>query len=362
MNIFRVPSHGSPILARQNKSFYLIVLFAAIVVGVFFLVRYFLHMLKQRKLSPEYIEAQKKRITNRNDIDKTAERLKLSKEETQLLWTICKNNKAPNIYYLVEDSDAVDELFKTEYIDMKEHGVAPEEITMLFKLRHKIDQEIVAGIPITSTTALAEDTKFICFMNSGQQVSCTLKRNTPDGLLLDIPQALYDSPERPAELSKTLFTFTYPSITRYEFTSRIVRFDMGISGRPGMFISHSNELKISAKRSSRRIDYMKKTSFYAVSISEDGDKKIFTRKEKAYPCITLNLSGGGCCIAAPLPIKENQFISIDMPLNGTTSPVTGRIVETRKLEQKQFALHIAFAEISPEFQNTIYAMTYGYSS
>lgn len=362
MNIFRVPSHGQPLMARQNKSVYLIVVVAAIIVAVFFIFRYIMWLIKDKKTTPEWIAAQKKRVTTKKDVDKLAEKIKLTKDEAQLLWSICKNTKAQNIFYLAEDNEAVDAIFKAEYLSMKERGEDPKVMLMLFRLRHKIDQEIAAGVPITSTNALSEDIRFNCCLNSGQQVSCTLKRKTQEGMLLEIPQQLYDSADRPPELSKAIFTFNYPSITRYEFTARIVRYEAGLSGKPGMFISHSNDLKISAKRGSRRIDYLKKAVFYAVAITEENSHKKYTKKEKAYDCALLNISGGGCCVASALPIKENQFIALDIPINGGTIPTVGRIVETRRLDQNKFALHIAFAQIAPKAQAEIYALTYGFTN
>lgn len=364
MKLFNIAASGSPIQARNSNMPVALwfVLIAAGVIGIFFVIRTILHQMKQRKLSPEWLAKEKKRITQKKDVDVLAEKLKLPHDEVALLWSICKNTKAPNITYLIDENGAeeLDRIFKSEYLAMKARNADNDQITLLFRIRHKLEEAAASTLTITSTNALSEGIKFICYLESGQQVPCTVVKITKDSIFLDIPQALYDSPDRPKELAKATFTFNFPSITRYEFSARIVRYNINTKGTPELIISHSNNLSIQAKRGSRRVDYIRHTFFYAVTQTEEGGKKKFVRKDKAYKCSLLNVSGDGCCISSDLPIKQNQYVCIDVPINDTTENVVGRIVDTRRLDQKLFALHIAFVQIDPSFKNEIFALAYNY--
>lgn len=362
MRIFMVDASGSPLQARASNSSNVIMfaLIGAIVVAIFFVIRFVLKTIKELHQTPEWIEKEKKRLTKKADVEKVADNFKMTKNETQILWNACKAQKAPNIFYLIQNAEAVDNLFKAEFFALKELNTNPNYITELFRLRHKIEQIVSSKTTINSTAALTVGTKLICSAPNGQQINCTLLRNTQDGMLLEIPQQFYDSPERPQELSKTLFSFNFPSITRYEFSTRIVRYEIGFNGTPGLFISHSGNLRIQAQRGARRLDWAKKTSFYAVNITETKGAKSFSRKETPYECSILNISGDGCAIGTPLPIKQGQYIDLEIPLETTTGSAIGRIVSTRKLEAKMYALHIAFEQIDSSFRNEIFALTYGY--
>lgn len=364
MKLSNISATGSPIQARNSNmpvAIWFIVI-AAVVIGVFFIIKTLLHQMKKRKQSPEWLAKEKKRVTQKKDVDILAEKIKLSSEEAALLWTVCKDTKVSNINYLIDEegADELDRIFKSEYLAMKAHNVNDEQITLLFRVRHKLEEAAATSITISSTNALSEGIKFTCYLENGQQFDCILSKNTKDSLFLDIPKQLYDSPDRPKELSKTVFTFNFPSITRYEFSARIVRYDINTKGTPELIISHSNKLSIQAKRGSRRVNYVSNTFFYAVTQTEEGGKKKFVRKEKAYKCSLLNISGDGCCLSSELPIKQHQYLSIDVPIDDLTENVVGRIVDVRRMDQKLFALHIAFVQIEPSFKNKIFAIAYNY--
>ncbi|MBQ9238975.1 MAG: PilZ domain-containing protein [Treponema sp.] len=362
MNIFNTNGNGLPLLARQNTSVYLILVFAAIIIALFFVIRFFINRMRQRRATPEWQAAQKNRPPLRADINRLATAISLSKEEAAVLWKICRDTKAPNVYYLVHEPKKLDAVFKAAYSTMSQRNEAPSIITALFKVRHHIERDIGSADTMTSTTPLREGMRLLCITPSGRQVGCLVHRNTAEGLLLAIPEQFLNSTDRPGELTKAVFLFTLPPLVRYAFSARIVRYEHGVNGTPGMFISHSTDVKVQAQRSSRRLDCSYETVFYAV-IPDRSSGTAFVRKEKAHHGTIVNISGGGCCISTALPIKENQLLDIEIPIRqALRGTAIGRIVETRNIDGNQFALHIAFIQIEPTFQNTLYALAYGYLS
>jgi hypothetical protein len=360
--IFNTPSHGSLVLARQNKSAYLIIVIGAIFVSIFLFVWLLMKTLKKKQHSPEWIESQKKRTTKYSDIKKVTDKFKLSKKESEFLWNICRKNKVPNIQYLIHDNDTIDELFKKEYLDMKVHKSPESLTTLLFRLRYHLEKASASNFIITSTTTLSEGTQLICVSSSGFQTSCILLNNSPDGMLLEIPRQLYDSPERPAELSKVLFTFIAKTGMHYAFVSRIIRYQIGFNNKSGILISHTNDLKTQTQRLSKRVLFDREGLFSAVNVIEGEKSEKFTLHEKKYKCTISNISGDGCCILTSLPIKENQFICIEIPLHDKENTAIGKIVATRKTTDGVFALHIKFIQINPAFQNDLFSFVYNYDT
>lgn len=359
---------ATPLDARQNAIVYVSLILGAVAIAVFFLVWFILKRLKDEKHTPEWIEAQKKRITRNSDIRELCGKYSVPKDEASLLKSICGRFKPLNILYLIRDTAAIDKLFKNAYEDMKKRNISEETITVLFRLRFRLERALASTSVISSTTALVENTQFNYISSTPEltrQISCTLLSNTAEGLMLLIPQTLYDSPDRPKELSKAAFTFSLKTGMHYVFFGRIIRYQISLdTNRPEMLVAHTNDLQPQTKRRSKREPFSVQSTMCAVkAVQEKNGAYSYTPQEHTYPCSFVNISADGCCITTNLPIKENQFLCVTLPFRdeGKKDPcVIGRIVATRKTDTSQFALHTQFVKIESGVRNRISAMIYDY--
>jgi hypothetical protein len=358
---FNTGTGTTPLLARQSKGIYNFLIIPLIFIIVFLAIWFLLKFIKKRHETREWIEAQKKRTTNKKDIKEVAQKYSLTHAESELLWEICKKGKTPNICYLIHDSDAIDDLFRSHYSRMKKEHEPEKKITDLFRLRYKMELEEASAAVITTTTTLAEGTRFTYMIPNGMQILCTLKKNSSDNMIVSIPQQLYDSDSKPPPLSKAVFSFTTHTGMYYIFSTRIIRYSTGLDNQPEMVLSQTNDLRPQTKRQSKRMAMDIPCLFSAVREDDTLKKNNFVPLEKQHECVLLNISADGCCITTPLPIKEHQYICVSIPLGDETHQIIGRIVSTRRnLVNNLFFLHINFLQIDAKTQNRIFASIYGY--
>jgi PilZ domain. len=359
---FNTGTQSTPLIARQTKGVYNFLVIPIVFISLALVVWLVLSRIKKYQQTPEWQEAQKKRITNRQDVVDLARRHSLTRSDISVLLEICKTYKTPNIMYLIHDGVAVDNLFRTAYSDFKRNRAPEEKITALFRLLYRLEFAEATTSVITSSTTIPEGTKIFFIAPNGMQIGCTLKKNTPDNLLLSIPPQLYDSKLKPAPLSKAVFTFNTYSGMHYVFTTRVIRYSTGLDNLNEMALSQTTDLRPQTKRQSKRMEMNIPCLFSAVRENDKADRISYVPLEKQYECVLSNISADGCCIITPLPIKERQNICVSIPLGGETHQTIGKIVATRKNPvNNTFFLHISFLQIEPATQNKIFALIYGYT-
>jgi c-di-GMP-binding flagellar brake protein YcgR len=358
---FNMGTESTPLIARQTKGIYNFLIIPIIFICFFLILWILLGWIRKQHETPEWIAAQKKRLTNKKDIVDFAQKHSLTRTDSELLWEICRENKVPNICYLIHDQNAIETLFKSAFQEMKKEHTADEKITELFRLRYRLELAEASSSIITSTTTIPEGTKLTFIAQNSIQIICTLKKNTQENLILSIPPQLYESELKPAPLSKAVFTFNAYTGMHYVFSTRVIRYSAGLDNQNEMALSQTNDLRPQTKRQSKRIDMNIPCLFSAVKEDDMLKKNHFVPFKKQYESVLENISADGCCILTPLPIKEKQNICVSIPLGGETFQVIGKIVATRKnLTSNTFFLHISFIQIEPRYQNKIFAFVYGY--
>jgi c-di-GMP-binding flagellar brake protein YcgR len=359
---FNTGTGTTPLLARQTKGIYNFLIIPFIFICFFLIVWLLLRRLKKQHESPEWIEAQKKRLTTRKDVTDFSQKHSLTHTDSELLWEICRKNKAPNICYLIHDPDAIDTLFRTAFQEMQNNHEEEKKITELFRLRYRLELAEASTSVITSTTTIPEGTQLTYIAQNGTQILCTLKKNTQENMILSIPPQLYASESKPAPLAKAVFIFIAYTGMHYVFSTRVIRYSTGIDNQNEMVLAQTNDLHTQTKRQSKRIDMNTPCLFSAVKETDMLKKISFVPLEKQYECVLSNISADGCCIITPLPIKEKQNICVSIPLGGETFQTIGKIVATRRNPvNNTFFLHISFMQIEPRAQNKIFAFIYGYN-
>ncbi len=358
-----IEATGSPLSARQNPFAYKFILLAIAVCVLIFVIWIIINILKKRKLTPEYIEAQKHRTTKIEDVNALAKKLALTKEETVLLWQICRGTKAENIFYNYLDTNFMYDIFKAEYQRLLAKSNPEEDIFALFRLRYHIEKEIAQTKRIPSTQALPADTTLTMPAANGKQIKFSVAATEKDYLILTLPSELEGSENCPAVLSKIVLTFMHENSNQYVVSTRVVRFQTGKDGSRQMVITHSNTVSIQNRREYKRIDYRTDCTFSGIEESTGSkNEKIYTPKEKKYKGQICDISGGGIKMLTDLPIKIQQKINIEVPLSdGEIIKTMGLIVGMHKEPGTElFALHISFFKLPLAIRNKILADIYKY--
>lgn len=349
----------TPLMARANKGNFTWIIIPVIIIAVAVGVWLLWKKASDARNSPEWVKRNRERPTNKNDVAAAAKRIKLNAEQTRLLWKICHENAAPNIYYLSSDKRALRELFRKAYAAMKSGGSSVGELNKVFRLLYRIEFSETIMV-INSSASIPSGIEMTFVITRDMRYSCNLKDNTPDTMTLSIPRSLADKADKPSPLSKVLIDFSLGDGMSYSFETRIVRYGKGIDGKPEVVLQNTvhNIKAKEATREAKRMDMNVPCTFSAVK--EAGGK--FETQEKKYPSKLDNISADGCCIISNLPIKKGQYISVALPLDQRYN-VIGTIVQTRKNSSNgSFFLHIKFVQIDDSVRNKIFERIYNFGA
>jgi hypothetical protein len=356
---------GSPIFARQNANLFLIIGIVLSIFFVLFILYLIVRVLHERKRSPDYIEKQKSKPTTFSNVTVIARQANLLKEERDLLWKICKKSDIPNIIYLIRNQQEFEQLLKARYALLETEN-DEEEKACLFNLRSKIIATYNQPIIISQSKNIESSTIFIYTAAEGFHYKLPLIENNPDGLLLLIPDALTENNDKPAALSKIQLIFTAKCGVSYRMETRIVRYQLGKDNRNLMLVVHTDRLEQLQRRQTERVEIQKQCIFSSVNVhsgsSEKMTKVIYQPAEKKHEGVLEDISAGGCRIITSLPIRQDQYIYVEGPFNGSvTDSAIGIIVRTTKRRDEQYVLHIRFIKIEKAVINRIHAHVYKYA-
>lgn len=355
---------GSPLAARQNPLVYLVIVYLVIFIGIVFVLWLIHKFIEKKHQSPEYIEAQKERPTTIKDIKLLAKKIELTKEEALLLWRICKNHNAKNIFYSYTDEKFLDTLFKTEFRRSAQTKNNEKDLYDIFRLRFHIEKYVSFSRCITNSKNIPNGTILSYPAPSGFQYQFTLVKNDKNGLYLSVPEALQESSDdRPEHLNKLVLLFTLANKQQYAIIARVVQFLDMPNGEKQVLITHSNTLCPQSRRASKRFTINRDCSFSAVEAvaKPDGEFK-YVPKENRYEGTIVDLSEGGCKMYTTLPIKKKQYIYIRVKILGREENLVGQIMDTRTdVDTGLYSLHIAFKNVSLETKVKMLTELYDWS-
>ena len=341
---------------RSNLFQYLMPVFivAILIAAIFFVVRYF----TTYKKSAEYMEKQKNRPTRPSDIQEVARECKLVGEEKNLLWKICRENNTSNILYLVRDLEVLENLFRAEF-NVLDASSDEEAKSYLFSLRKKIKDTYTQGAIVKTSKSIGSNTVFTYTPAKGFHYKLVLFENSKDGLFVIVPDDLMNSQDKPAPLSKIDLVFEGSDGDFYRLETRVIRYEKGKAGNL-LIAVHSDKISPLQKRGSERIDVNLPCKFASVKTVAVGDGKketiSYEHSDKLHDGILEDVSVGGCRITADLPIRAEQYIYIEGPMNlKDTDTAIGSIVRTTKRSDGKFILHIRFLKVEIATVNRILA-------
>ena len=352
---------GSPLQARLEVNVFSVII---ILIAVFFVIAliYIVSKTITNYLnSSAYIEKKKNRPTSLKDINELSSQCSLIKEEKDIIALICKKHSTPNIKYIVRDYNAMFNLFKEQFkIFDREHDEGGK--THLFGLQKKVFKTYRQQGLIKNSKNIEQGTIFTLTLSKGFHHKLTLVENTSEYMILTIPPAL-KSDSCPRSLEKINFIFELGDGTPYNVETRVVRYQNGKDGSKEMVVVHSDKLFPLQKREQDRADLNLPCKFHSVKVATEGsgkkEKISYIPSEKAYDGILEDISAGGCRLIATLPIKAEQHIYIDGPLNAKENDqAVGTIVRTTKRSDGIYILHIRFLKIDVKVVNKIQAMVF----
>lgn len=354
---------GSPIEARLNSFVYVFILIFFIAAAVLGLVLFAIQKFKSLTKSKKWIEANKNRETRRSDVHLLALEAGLASEEKMMLYRICRHHHARNIQFLYRSETELNRLFKAEFQLMNSQSPRNEEKTAaFFSLRYKLEKLYDRKHAIISTRSLRNGQPVAVVDEKRTPWNAVVRKNTPDGFYIEIPQKLASSPSRPKPLSRFLVTLPSQTGILYQCIVRAVRYETEPSGKLYLLAAHALTLKIFQKRMAKRKDINNECFFSAVKAAGQDAGKNNAIQQKRHSGKLIDISATGCKISCALPIVKGQSIRVFFVVPGLEeNEAQGTIIRTKKnLDETEFMLYIQFTDIDIAVKNDIYAAIYGY--
>ena len=356
---------GSPIEARQTHApdvaiiIILLGILAAILGAVFIIYT----RIQAYYKSEAYLEKERNRKTKYKDIQKLVKENNLTPADAAILWEVCRITDCNNILFLFKSNAEVNELFRTAYDIMKEKNLfTDQKMNDFFVCLFKLEMIVAQTKRFISTQQIPVGTVIFYISPEGEQYPFSVTLNQKDFFTAEIPEFMYKSPHRPQLLTRSRFTFKTMDGLSYNLITRIIRYNEGNDGKFYMVLSHSEQLESQAQRNFKREFFEKECLFSSVKVNPDPKKgeSPYIVSDKEYEGKISNISAGGCCIQTMLPIKEKQYIGVNLPDTGIEETIIGIIKRTRRLPTGKLALHIQFVDISLAAKNRIYILVYKY--
>lgn len=354
---------GSPLQARLEVNVFSVLIILLIIIFLIATIYIISKAITSYLNSPAYIEKKKNRPTSIKDINEISSLCSLVKEEKEVLSVICRNHKTPNIQYIVRDYMSMTALLKEQFKIFDSEGDESGK-THLFALQKKIFKVFRQTGLIKNSKNIAINTTFTLTLDKGFHHKLTLIENNSEAMILTLPSTV-TSDVRPKPLEKVNFIFEIEDGTPYNIESRVVRYQTGKENEQEMVIVPSDKVSPLQKREQERAEMNVACNFHSVKIVVEGEGKKekihYIPSEKAHEGVLEDISTGGCRLIATLPIKADQHIYIDGPLNKKQNDhAVGTIVRTTKRSDGIYILHIKFIKIETKVINRIQAMVCNY--
>lgn len=355
---------GSPILARQNPAVYWFIVISLAVIAFIILISFVVKKIGDYLKSSEYLEAHKSSVTTKKDIKSLKKKADLNEKEASILWHACKITQAPNVTYLYKDEKAMDQIFKTQYKEMKDKSAGEEQIRTLFHLMHKIERHRNSQISISSSNSLKPGQELVYKDAQGFNWILTLDKQESYGIFLEIPKLLSNSDKKPEPLSKFILTVTAKGNLAYTMQTRAIRYDQSLDGKNLLLIKNQNSLEPMQRRKYRRSNMES-----PVRVTEVEQRASMTGTSKSYALLGQEMEGrfenisiAGCSIRMKNSISDGKYLQLKFNLNGQEHQVVGIIMNTSKnLEDNTTSCHIKFSDVQRFTKNEIGAYVYGFN-
>ena len=350
---------------RENNGYIYSVLLVVVcgIVGAV-LVGLVLAKIRAARKPANWLEVNKDKPTNKNNIANVAQQANLTAEEKKILEATCKSFNPRNLEYLVRDKAAILDLFKRQYGTLRSSHADDEKMQLFFEMVRKIDRLNDSLSMISNAKAIPEGQKLTYLDADRSQWTLTLDRIDNQGIVISIPQTLYASDKKPAPLAKFVVTFKTETGSSYALLTRVVRYEEEKSGKFILIASSNSTLTAAQRRGSKRRSLLVPCKFSSVKPIKQGKTVNYEIAEKKYDGKMHDVSTGGCRFDCQIPIKQGQYLNVEFSIgDGGPFQVIGYIVMTTKGAEADgggYILHIKFVDIDVSVKNKIAAFVYDY--
>lgn len=337
----------------------ILTIIAVIVAASWFIIRGITNYHK----SDKYIQKEKERLTRPSDVRQLAEEYNISPEYEKIIAEFCRNEKLKNIKYLIKNSVEISEILRKHYFKLKEKKADAKTINDFFTLQYKFEEITAKTKRLRHTNQIPDGSVVFYISTSGEQLPLNLIKKSREALYLELPDFLVQRKQEPKLLERNRYSYKSNDGISYTFSSRTIRYEKNEENKNIMLIAHTEKLLTEVQRHYKREYSNIKCTFSPMQVIRSSNSKeddSYIISDKTYLGILTNISGGGCCIKNELPIKEGQYLNVNLSELGIKETVIGLIKKTRKLPDGFFALHIQFIELTIETQNKILTYVYKY--
>jgi hypothetical protein len=363
------PPTGSPIIARiQNNS--MLPVLVGIAVGVLLLILVFVEIAK--RLQATYVqqmsgaERQRTRPTNRFDIRYVAREYRLTKDEAEFLFEICKRYKVPNARFFLSDYEKATHLFKTAYLDLVREEASIQTLLLIFSIYEKINRGNL-GFSIISTTAVLRVGQRLLYIDpDGKKYVTSVVETNEHEMHIATPRDKAGSEVMLEDLSKINLMIQGKNDVAFSVSVRVLRYQIK-QGEPVVVVTHSNRLEPFLKHEyvyiHAHIPCQMQRAFSKPS-SQKGDTVEYVVEGRTYNGILLNYSGTSCNIVSKHSINNHQVLQLKVKLDGNdVDEIIVMVMNVAANEETHaFLLHANFVKISEKTKNYILAHVYSFAA
>ncbi|MDR1786671.1 MAG: hypothetical protein LBR23_09470 [Spirochaetaceae bacterium] len=356
---------GSPIEARaQNESQFPIIFgVCAGVVLIAFLLLQLAKKIKAGYHTPEYLERQKQRTTNRKDIRAVTEEYGFTQEEAQFLEVQCRDRRTPNIRYLLKDHAQtlalIKELFQASLSESNPEG----DQTLIFSIFKKINKIRLADAAMTTTATLPVGQKLLYVDSEGKKYTTSVIDNNEKGLTLSAPRDRSGMEVVPENLSKITLMMQEKNDIAVTIQVRVLL----TQEKPGgaiLLTTHGTHFESFLKHEYLYVHARLPCTLQpAAAKPGDGGEVTYVTESRTYKGLLLNYSGTSCNIVVKNPINLRQFLRMSVRIDGehTEDFIVMAMDVAENKKDGIFVIHANFVKMSEGVKNYILSHIYSFT-
>ncbi|MFP4363932.1 MAG: PilZ domain-containing protein [Spirochaetia bacterium] len=299
---------------------------------------------------------------NQKNFRKTAKRIGLNRQQTNLLLKMVKLYDVKHPYHLLSNSGLFDSILK-RVINNIEHSNVPspqleKRKNMLYQIKQILERHAQSRSKLKSTRQLHLGQHVILSPEGQGKFHTKIAQNSKKYLGLLCPTHDDNTPVRWKKNTLLKVFADQEQGIGYLFTSKVLGYKSA-DGVATLAIKHSDTMKLIHKRKHRRKDLQVPAFFYPVSVqqvnTESGPQKRATVDSKNHKIGTLvDISAGGCGIRTLVPLKQGQLLKVVFEKD-RNNPITafGKVVKLHRMANQSFLMHVQFTKVSLESTNRI---------
>jgi c-di-GMP-binding flagellar brake protein YcgR len=234
---------------------------------------------------------------------------------------------------------------------------------LIYQIKQIVDAAGQPGRILPSSQAIRLNTELSLHTSSGATIRSYVVTNLKNALCVVLP-----SPEDAKQIPKNSpvgVTFLHGGTDVYSFTTRLMGFKK-MKDLPCMILEHSQNLRQTQKRKSRRKELDRPAFFYRVNVVQSGEgknavKQAVVNTNQRNMGSLMDVSAGGCAIATQNTLPPGSLIKIVFDAGAKMQITTfGKVRHISNAPKRGRVMHIMFTTVTRQNLNRIRDFIYGY--